>query len=137
MMSDSEEHLSLSGLEYYGAEDYARMFWRRRWAIIITTLAVALLTSIVVYFWPNSYKTTTVIVVDPQKVPTNYVDSTVTIPVADRLAALREQILSATRLNQIIEDMNLQKSEKKSQEKILESMRKSITVDVVASRGQK
>ena len=136
-MSDSQDSLSLSGLEYYGPGDYLRMFGRRRWPIIITMFAVALATSVVAYFWPNSYKTTTVIVVDPQKIPENYVNSTVTIPVVDRLAALREQILSATRLNQVIEEMGLQKIEKKSQEKILELMRKSITVELVATRGQK
>jgi len=131
-MKDSQEGVNLSGLEYYSFRDYARMFARRKWFVIITIFSVALLTAIVAYLIPNSYKATTVILVDPQKVPDYYVNSTVTVGVVDRLATLRQQILSETRLTQVIEEMGLYKDQKKKQppEELVKLMQKDIIVEV-------
>jgi uncharacterized protein involved in exopolysaccharide biosynthesis len=124
-MSDSQDNLNLSGLEYYTLRDYGAMFLRRKWFIIITTFAVAVLTAVVAYFLPNSYRATTVILVDPQKVPEYYVNPTVTTNAGDRLGTLRQQILSATRLGQVVDEMGLYKELKKkeSQDEIVENMR--------------
>jgi succinoglycan biosynthesis transport protein ExoP len=134
-MSDSQDNLNLSGLEYYTLRDYGAMFLRRKWFIIITTFAIAVLTAVVAYFLPNSYRATTVILVDPQKVPEYYVNPTVTSNAGDRLGTLRTQILSATRLGQIVEEMGLYKELKKkeSQDEIVENMKNQITVGVAAS----
>jgi len=139
-MTDFQESLSLSGLEYYTPRDYLNVFKRRKWFMIITVFAVALLTAIVAYFIPNSYKATTVILVDPQKVPDYYVNSTVTISVVDRLATLRQQILSETRLTQVIEEMGLYKDLKKKepQEELVKRMQKDIVVDIAPTgKGEK
>src|SRR3984957_13814472 len=134
-MSDSQDNLNLSGLEYYTLRDYGAMFLRRKWFIIITTFAVAVLTAVVAYFLPNSYRATTVILVDPQKVPEYYVNPTVTSNAGDRLGTLRQQILSATRLGQVVDEMGLYNELKKkdSQDEIVENMRNQITVGVAAS----
>jgi|HubBroStandDraft_6_1064221.scaffolds.fasta_scaffold01375_9 succinoglycan biosynthesis transport protein ExoP len=131
-MKDFEEGVNLSGLEYYGFRDYLRMFKRRKWFAIITVFSVALATAAVAYLIPNSYKATTVILVDPQKVPDYYVNSTVTISVVDRLATLRQQILSETRLTQVIEEMGLYKDLKKKepQEELVKRMQKDIVVEL-------
>lgn len=115
--------------------DYWGLCLRRKWVILITTLSFALAGAIVVFHLPNVYRTTTVILVDPRKVPDSYVLSTVTSTVSDRLATLRQQILSTSRLNQIIEEMGLYREfrSKKTPEEIVEYMRKSIEVEVVAA----
>jgi polysaccharide chain length determinant protein (PEP-CTERM system associated) len=139
-MKDFQEGVNLSGLEYYGFRDYARMFSRRKWFVIITIFAVALLTAIIAYFVPNSYKATTVILVDPQKVPDYYVNSTVTISVVDRLATLRQQILSETRLTQVIDEMGLYKElrKKEPQEELVKQMQKDIIVELAPTgHGEK
>lgn len=139
-MTNSQDTLDLSGLEYYSLRDYGRMFLRRKWFIIVATLTLAVTTAVVAYFLPNSYKSTTVIIVDPQKIPDYYVNSTVTASVVDRLATLRQQILSATRLGQIINEMGLYQDlrTKKSQEEIVEYMQKNISVDLtVAAHPEK
>jgi succinoglycan biosynthesis transport protein ExoP len=141
-MSESTETLSFAGLEYYALRDYWRMLLRRKWFVLVGTFAIALATAVVVYFLPNSYKATTVILVEPQKVPNSYVNSTVTQSAADRLAGLRQEILSATRLNQVIDEMGLYKQlkNKESAEEIVQKMQKDIFVDTAAaasSRGEK
>src|SRR5579862_4549861 len=126
--------VGLGGLEFYGPKDYLQLFLRRKWTIICVTLALALATAVGVHYWPDSYKADSVVVVDPGKVPQTYVRSTATIPAADRLALLQAQILSDTRLSQVIDEMNLYSDlkGKTTPDQILLQMRKDIHVDPVS-----
>ena len=56
----------------------------------------------------------TLILVDPQKVPESYVKSTVTGDLRNRLGTLQQQILSATRLQKIIDTLNLYPEKEKT-----------------------
>jgi polysaccharide chain length determinant protein (PEP-CTERM system associated) len=123
---------SLGGLEHYTLKDYRRLLLRRKWLIGFLALGVALGTAVANYFLPNSYKGTTTILVDSQRVPDAYVKSTVSTSVVDRLATIKEQILSATRLAQVIDEMHLYSDlrKKEPQEQIIERMRKDIEIKV-------
>lgn len=125
----------LGGLEYFSINDYKRMVWRRKWTIVCAMLIIALMTAVVTAFLPNRYRANTVILVDPRTVPENFVMSTATSAGVDRIASLREQILSNTRLSQIIDEMNLYSDLKNrlTQEEIITRMRQDIGVDVVAT----
>src|SRR6516162_9415384 len=138
-MTGSQDTLSLSGLEYFTLHDYGRMFFRRRWFIIIATFTVAVLTAAFVRSLPDSYQATTLILVDRQKVPDSYVNSTVIGSASDRLDMLRQQILSTARLAQVIDEMGLYKEAKKKtpQDEIVAMMRKDISVSVAASSQEK
>src|SRR5579864_4281371 len=126
--------VGLGGLEFYGPKDYLQLFLRRKWTIICVTLALALVTAVGVHYWPDSYKADSVVVVDPGKVPQTYVRSTATIPAADRLALLQAQILSDTRLSQIIDEMGLYPELKNRMppDQILRRMREDIQVAPVS-----
>ena len=82
------------------------------------------------------YRSDAVILVVPQQVPESYVHSTVTASVADRLQSISQQILSRTRLERIIVDLNLYEQERKTgiMEDIVDSMRGSIDVQTI--RGE-
>src|SRR5262249_46718760 len=56
---------------------------------------------------PRSYRASTLILVEPQKIPMAYVRPTVTTTVEDRLRSLQQQITSRTRLERVIKDLNL------------------------------
>jgi polysaccharide biosynthesis transport protein len=134
-MSEPQSAMSLGGFEFFSPHDYAQILVRGKWLIILLTFGFAVAASIVIYFIPNSYKATTVILVDPQKVPDYYVNSTVSTSIIDRLATLRQQILSETRLSQIIDEMGLYKELKSKlpQEELVKRMREDIVVDVTPS----
>src|SRR5207245_9968054 len=104
-MTGSQDTLNLSGLAYFTLHDYGRMFFRRRWFIIIATFAVAVLTAVVVRFLPDSYEATTLILVDRQKIPDSYVNSTVITSAAEQLDMLLEEIVSSARIAPIIDAM--------------------------------
>ncbi len=125
----------LAGLEYYTLRDYRMLLWRRKWTITSITLTIALLASIVAYLLPNEYQATSIIMVDPGKVPESYVKSTATIDANQRLAILQEQILSDTKLGQVIDELGLYRSLKatKTQDQIVSLMTKKITVEATTS----
>jgi polysaccharide chain length determinant protein (PEP-CTERM system associated) len=108
---------------------------RRKWLIILPALVIALIASAVIYFLPNRYRSETLILVVPQRVPESYVKSTVTARIEDRLQAISQQILSRTKLEQVVSDFGLYKKERadgKLMEDIVERMRdRDISIGVV------
>src|SRR5580692_9997070 len=118
-------------------EHYLRLLVHRKWLVLGVALAVSAGTAIVSHYLPNVYESETVILVDPQKVPDAYVKSTVTGDVRNRLGTLSQQILSATRLQKIIETLNLYPDDRKklAREDVITHMRSDISVQVVSEFG--
>jgi polysaccharide chain length determinant protein (PEP-CTERM system associated) len=99
---------------------------RRRWLIALPAVLIAGLAAGVIYQLPNVYRSETLILVVPQRVPETYVKSTVTARIEDRLQAISQQILSRTKLEQIINDFKLYEEERAQgelMEDIVETMR--------------
>jgi protein tyrosine kinase modulator len=82
-------------------------FQRRLWYIALPFFLISLIVLLYCIFAPRVYKAQTVILVEPQKVPGEYVSSTVTIDLQSRLQTITQQIKSRTRLEQIIHDYDL------------------------------
>jgi polysaccharide chain length determinant protein (PEP-CTERM system associated) len=117
----------------YTPEDIAVIAWRRKWWAILPAIAIA----VGAYAWvrtlPNQYRSDTLILVVPQRVPESYVRSTVTTRIEDRLQSITQQILSRTRLERIIQDFNLYSDVRKNaiMEDVVDRMRSNINVQVV------
>jgi polysaccharide biosynthesis transport protein len=116
---------------------YVQLVLHRKWIIVGVFILVTIVTIAVVQALPNIYMAQTLILVDPQKVPETYVKSTITGSVRDRLSTLSQQILSATRLQKIVDDLHLYQNEKKkmAREEIIAQMRTDITTTVVSDFG--
>lgn len=117
----------------YAPEDILRIAWRRKWLIVLPFAAVSIATALVASLLPDRYRSDTLILVVPQRVPESYVKSTVTTNIEDRLSSISQQILSRTRLEQIIREFNLYQRERRYglMEDIVDQMRKDIDVQVV------
>jgi polysaccharide biosynthesis transport protein len=128
---DAKANTSFSGLEYYGIAEYRKLFSRRKWFMASIALLSGVIVALGAMRIPNQYQASTVILVDPEKVPESYVRSTATIDAAQRLAILEEQILSATRLGQVIDELGLYQSlkAKLTREDIVGLMQKDIKVE--------
>jgi polysaccharide chain length determinant protein (PEP-CTERM system associated) len=112
--------------------DYLEIGLRRKWYIIIP-LTLCVLVSFGVYkYLPKVYRATTLILVQPQRVPESYVQTTITDSVAGRLSTIGQEILSRTRLEKVIQEFNLYSDMRKalSLEEVVENMRKAIEVKV-------
>jgi len=116
----------------FNIQDYLEIGLRRKWYIIIPLFACVLVSFGVYKYLPKVYRATTLILVQPQRVPESYVQTTITDSVAGRLSTISQEILSRTRLEKVIQEFNLYSDMRKtlSLEEIVETMRKEIEVKV-------
>ncbi len=118
----------------YTPEDLFWIAWRRKWLILVPFVVVACATAVVSRFLPDRYRSETVIVFVPQRVPETYVRSTVTNRIEDRLQTIQQTIMSRTALEGIIDEFKLYPAERASlpMEDVVERMRsRDIQVAVV------
>jgi polysaccharide chain length determinant protein (PEP-CTERM system associated) len=123
----------------YAPEDFVAIAWARRWFIVVPFVVVTAGAIAYAMVQPNRYRAQTSIIITPQQVPTNFVQSTITTMLTERLQMLRQQILSRTRLERIIEEFNLYPELRASRimEDAIERMRKDINVQIQASRNRR
>jgi succinoglycan biosynthesis transport protein ExoP len=98
----------------------------------LSSLLLAILGIIGVSLLPNIYRATTTILVDPQKIPERYVASTITTDPNARLNTLTQQVLSDSRLQEILDKDNLypELQKKKSREEVLDYMRQKTKIEL-------
>jgi uncharacterized protein involved in exopolysaccharide biosynthesis len=105
--------------------------YRRKGLIIATFLVVSILGAYLAITVPNVFQSSALILVSPQRVPTSYVASTVTIDLAERMQSSIQEILSRTQLEKIIQEFNLFPNAKQSTlEQRIEGVRKKIKVEL-------
>ena len=98
---------------------------RHRWHVLIP-VAIGLATApLLAPFVPLRYRSEALILVEPPQVPGVYVQQTVKEPVEARLPSITARILSRSRLESIILDMDLYQEERKREvmEDVVEKMR--------------
>ena len=81
-----------------------RRLW---WVPTITLLMGACVSFVLCSRLPRIYQASTLILVEPQKIPTNYVKPIVTTPVENRIKTIQQQVSSRSRLEKIIVDQDL------------------------------
>lgn len=117
----------------YKPEDLIAILWRSKWLIIAPLVVCTVVAVVVSRRMPNRYRSETVVLVVPQRVPQEYVRSTVTTRIEDRVQTIREQILSRSRLERIVEELNLypEVRGRVSMEEIIDEMRRNVNTRVV------
>lgn len=110
----------------YSPNDLWQILLRRKWLILLPAVVIGVGSAVFIRKLPNRYRSETLILVVPQRVPESYVKSTVTARIEDRLQSISQQIMSRTRLEQVITDFNLyaeERANKQLMEDIVERMR--------------
>jgi polysaccharide chain length determinant protein (PEP-CTERM system associated) len=88
-------------------EDYLTILKRRWMMIVIPTIVLPIAALVISYQVTPVYTSQTLILIEQPKVPDEYVKSVVDEGLDSRLASMREQILSRSRLEPIIKQYNL------------------------------
>src|SRR6202049_3175816 len=88
-------------------EEYWAIAVRRRWWILLPLFLVWAVVWGASWYLPVTYQSESLILVEQQKVPDQYVVPNVTSNLQERLQSLTEQILSRTRLQSTIERLHL------------------------------
>ena len=117
--------------------DYTEIFLRRIWYFVIPFVVIMAGAILYAFSLPKMYRATTLILVTPQKVPDAFVRPTVTSRIEDRLQSIGQEIMSRTRLEQVIAEFKLYPEAAKSlsPEEIIELMRKNVQVDIRGKQG--
>lgn len=86
---------------------------------------------------PKSYRSSTLILVEVQKIPEEYVKAIVGGGIEERLTMIQQQVMSRTLLSRVIEEFKLYQSEvqRYGLETVIEDMRKDIKVQTVGTVG--
>jgi succinoglycan biosynthesis transport protein ExoP len=117
----------------FTSDDILRIVTRRGWIVLVTLLIGAALAIGVSKRLPNRYRSETLIIMVPQGVPDAYVKAAVTDKIEDRLTTLQDQILSRSRLESIIKDLDLYGPLRAAQvpmEDVVQRMREDINYKV-------
>jgi len=116
----------------FNLQNYIKIGLRRKWYIIIPfALSVVIFFGAYKYL-PKTYRASTLILVQAQKVPESYVRPTLTESVAERLNNISHEILSRTRLERVIKEFDLYQGmvNKLHMEEIVDMMKTKIEVRV-------
>lgn len=116
---------------------YLGLVLRQRWWIIIP-FCLSMVLGIFLSLWlPPTYEASTLILVEPQRVPTTYVTPTVSTDIDARISTISQQILSRSNLEKIINDFKLFSDGPQRDmfmEDKLDSLRRQIKVEVTRAR---
>lgn len=117
----------------YNPEVFLSLAKRHRHLIAGAALLGAIAGTAYSLWLPNRYRSETLILVVPQRVPETFVRSTVTTPIQDRLRSLTQQIMSRTRLERVVEDFDLYAGlrGRVPMEDIIEGMRSQIGIETI------
>jgi succinoglycan biosynthesis transport protein ExoP len=117
----------------YTPEDLLALVWRYRWYLVLPTLVTTAIGAAVAFKMPNKYRSETLVLVVPQRVPGEYVRSTVTTRIENQVVTIREQILSRSRLERIVEELGLYPEERQRMpmEMVIDRMRSNVDTEIV------
>ena len=118
----------------YRPEDVVRILRKRAWLVLVPWALVAAATAVVARKLPDTYMSQAMIQVIPPRVPDSIVRTVAPARLEDRLQAARVNILSRTRLERLIQDLDLYQKERASGEimqDIIEQMQRDIVVTPV------
>lgn len=120
----------------YTPDDIVQGVRARRWWLLVPFAIGLALAPLLAQLAPEKYRSETLILVVPQRVPDSYVKATVTEKIEDRLPSISEQILSRSRLERIITDMGLYTELRRNRvmEDVVEAMRKDVTVTLAGAK---
>jgi polysaccharide chain length determinant protein (PEP-CTERM system associated) len=119
--------------------EFARIIWRRKWLIVLPTLAVAVAVGWIVLRLPNVYESTTLLTVQPAGISTSVVPQLSESDLTIRINNITQQVTSRSTLQPLIERFNLYAAERNSgvsMDELVDRMRtKDIKITLNTSRN--
>lgn len=119
--------------------EYLNIARKRKWLILLPTLAVGLAIAYVVFRLPDIYESTTLIVVKPSTLPNSVVPTIEEETLTRELTSISQVVTSRSSLQPLMEKYDLYKDERKRgepMELLIDQMRKQIKVEVNTTRNE-
>ena len=97
----------------YTPEDMLAILWRRKWLLLIPTVIAGAATFAFTRTLPSLYRSETLVMIQPPRVREDLVRSAKPNDAPDRIQTITQQILSRSRLEAIITDLNLYEADRR------------------------
>jgi polysaccharide chain length determinant protein (PEP-CTERM system associated) len=110
-------------------DDYLAMVRRRLRIILVPALLAPIAGFLVSYAFPPKYNSQSLVLVEGQKVPDNYVQPVITSDFTQRLATMQQQVLAGNRLRPMIERLGIAKPGEEGA--IIQEIRANMSVEPV------
>jgi polysaccharide biosynthesis transport protein len=116
-------------------KDYLKIIKRRSKFLLIPFIVISILSIVLSVVLPSVYRSMATILIEEQEIPPDLVRSTVTTFADQRIQVISQRIMTRANLMDIIQKYDLYSKERKSksEERILEKMRKSIKVEPISA----
>jgi polysaccharide chain length determinant protein (PEP-CTERM system associated) len=118
-----------------GFDEYWAIVLRRKWWILGPMFFGWAIVFASAWFLPPHYASESTILVEPPKVPSNLVAPNVEVDLADRVQSMSTQVLSRTRLLNLIERFHLYPGYSYSPDEQVSKMRDDIKMDMITGES--
>ena len=118
--------------------EYANLARKRKWLILLPTVAIGLAIAYAVYRLPDVYESVTLIVVKPSTLPNSVVPTVTEETLTRELTSISQVVTSRSSLQPLMEKYDLYHEERlrgEPMELLIDQMRKQIKVEVNTSRN--
>ncbi|HVS20861.1 MAG TPA: GNVR domain-containing protein [Pyrinomonadaceae bacterium] len=119
--------------------EYASIARKRKWLILLPTIAIGLAIAYVVFRLPDIYESATLIVVKPSTLPTTVVPTITEDALTRELTSISQVVTSRSSLQPLMEKYDLYHEERlrgEPMELLIDQMRKQIKVEVNTTRNE-
>ena len=107
-------------------DDYLAMLKRRQKVILVPLLSAAIGGYMISHMFKPKYTSQSMVLVEGQKVPANYVQPVITADFTQRIQTLSQEVLSTSRLRPVVESLNLVKPGEEG--RVMEDIRANMNV---------
>lgn len=121
--------------------EVVREYWatlvRRKWIVVGSIVAGGAIAALLCIVLPKSYRSSTLILVENQKIPEDYVKGIGGANIEQRLTTIQQQVMSRTFLSQILDEYKPYEGQmrREGRESAIETLRKMIKVETVGTPG--
>ena len=119
--------------------EYANIARKRKWLILLPTIAIGLSIAYAVYRLPDVYESVTLIVVKPSTLPSTVVPAVAEETLTRELTSISQVVTSRSSLQPLMEKYDLYHEERlrgEPMELLIDQMRKQIKVEVNTTRNE-
>jgi polysaccharide chain length determinant protein (PEP-CTERM system associated) len=119
--------------------EYANIARKRKWLILLPTVAIGLAIAYAVYRLPDVYESVTLIVVKPSTLPNTVVPTVTEETLTRELTSISQVVTSRSSLQPLMEKYDLYHDERlrgEPMELLIDQMRKQIKVEVNTTRNE-
>lgn len=116
-------------------KEIVQLFKRRKKTFFVAFFSILSLAILIAFLLPPVYVSRSTILIEAQQIPNEYVRTSASSYVEERLSTITQQILSSARLMEIINQFNLYPDSrgKASTEEITEKMRNDIKLETIST----